>query len=111
MFRIFDTDGGGSISAEEFKKVMLKIDPSISIAKVQDMIDEADADGNQEIDLSEFLVMMSRKASSMENEDELIEAFRVFDIHGSGLITANEMKSVLQDIGENISIKEAQLMI
>ena len=59
MFRIFDADGSGFITAEEFTKIMQKIDSSIGKEKVKEMIDEADADGNQEIDLSEFLVMMS----------------------------------------------------
>ena len=78
---------------------MKRIDPDIDNKRLNEMIEEADADGNHEIDLSEFLVLMSRQISNQENEDELVEAFRVFDIDGNGLITANEMKSVLKDIG------------
>lgn len=35
--------------------------------------------GNGTIDFSEFVVMMQKKQKSMNREDELREAFRMFD--------------------------------
>ena len=43
------------------------------------MINEVDADGNGDIDFSEFLTMMARKMKDTDSEDEIKEAFKVFD--------------------------------
>ena len=45
----------------------------------QDMINEVDADGNGNIDFPEFLTMMARKMKDTDSEEEIREAFRVFD--------------------------------
>jgi len=46
---------------------------------LQDMINEVDADGNGTIDFPEFLTMMARKMKESDSEEEIREAFRVFD--------------------------------
>ena len=52
------------------------------------MINEVDADGNGTIDFPEFLVMMARKMKDTDSEEEIKEAFRVFDKDGNGYISA-----------------------
>ena len=47
--------------------------------QLQDMINEVDADGNGTIDFPEFLTMMARKMKDTDSEEEIREAFRVFD--------------------------------
>lgn len=48
------------------------------------MINEVDADGNGTIDFPEFLTMMARKMKDTDSEEEIREAFRVFDKVGLG---------------------------
>ncbi|GJS74415.1 calmodulin [Tanacetum coccineum] len=48
-------------------------------AELQDMSNEADADGNGIIDFPEFLNVMARKMKDTDAEEELKKAFRVFD--------------------------------
>ena len=43
------------------------------------MINEVDMDGSGCIDFPEFLTLMSRKMHDTETEEEIKEAFRVFD--------------------------------
>ncbi len=57
-------------------------------AELQDMINEVDADGNGTIDFPEFLTMMARKMKDTDSEEEIREAFRVFDKDGNGFISA-----------------------
>ena len=51
------------------------------------MINEVDADGNGTIDFPEFLSLMARKMKDTDTEEELIEAFKVFDRDGNGFIS------------------------
>ena len=46
---------------------------------MQDMINEVDSDGSGSIEFPEFLMMMAKKVSDLQMEDEIGEAFRVFD--------------------------------
>ena len=48
------------------------------------MIKEVDIDGNGEIDFDEFLAMMAKKLKETDLEEDIREAFRVFDNKGSG---------------------------
>lgn len=43
------------------------------------MINEVDADGSGTIDFPEFLNLNSRKMKDTDSEEELLEAFKVFD--------------------------------
>ncbi len=38
----------------------------------------------------------------MTPEKELLEAFKVFDRDGNGLITAEELKFVMESLGESV---------
>jgi len=44
------------------------------------------------IDFNEFLQMMAKQADGHSEEDELREAFRVFDKNGNGFIKVAELR-------------------
>ena len=54
--------------------------------------------GNGTIDFPEFLTMMARKMKDTDSEEELREAFRVFDKDGNGFISASELRHVIRFI-------------
>jgi len=58
-FRFFDKDGDGTISAEEVKSVMLKFGEKLTDEEINEMITEADEDGDGEITYTEFVKMMN----------------------------------------------------
>ena len=60
----------------------------------QEMVAEVDADGSGTVDFPEFLSLMSRKARDADSEEELREAFKVFDKDGNGFISAAEVREV-----------------
>ena len=44
------------------------------------LVVQIDADGSGTIDFPEFLTMMARKMKDTDSEEEILEAFKVFDI-------------------------------
>jgi len=52
-----------------------------------------------EIDFPEFLTMMARKMKDTDSEEEIKEAFKVFDKNGDGKISAAELRHVMTSIG------------
>ena len=50
--------------------------------------------GNGEIDFEEFLGMMTKRMREADSEEEIKEAFVVFDRDGDGYLTSRELKQV-----------------
>ena len=73
--------------------------------------DQVDADGNGTIDFPEFLTLMARKMKDTDTEEELVEAFKVFDRDGNGLISAAELRHVMTNLGEKLTDEEVDEMI
>lgn len=60
-FRLFDDDDTGKISFKNLKRVANELGETLTDEEIQEMIDEADKDGDGEISQEEFLRIM-RKA-------------------------------------------------
>ncbi|KAG1841451.1 calmodulin, partial [Suillus subalutaceus] len=96
-FALFDIDGDGSITTKELGTVMRSIGQNPTEAELQDMINEVDADGNGTLDFTE--------------EDEIKEAFKVFDEDGNGYINPAELRHVMMNLGEKLTEAEVNEMI
>ncbi|KAH0573187.1 Centrin [Spironucleus salmonicida] len=59
-FRLFDEDDTGKISFKNLKRVAKELGENLSDEEIQEMIDEADRDGDGEINEEEFLRIMRR---------------------------------------------------
>lgn len=55
--------------------------------------------------------MMARTVKEVDNEEELKNAFKVFDKDGSGTISATELRTVLQHLGENLTDDDLDEML
>ena len=72
---------------------------------------EADRDRSGSIEFVEFLQLMRNRANMAETEEQLIEAFNIFDRDSNGLISLQELKQVMKQIGENVTEKECKDII
>ncbi|KAK3578515.1 hypothetical protein CHS0354_007769 [Potamilus streckersoni] len=60
-FRVFDKDGNGFISAAELRHVMANLGEKLTDEDVDEMIREADVDGDGQVNYEEFVKMMTAK--------------------------------------------------
>ncbi|ODQ67419.1 calmodulin [Nadsonia fulvescens var. elongata DSM 6958] len=110
-FSLFDKNSDGQITSKELGTVMRSLGQNPSESELADMINEVDADGDGTIDFPEFLTMMARKMKDTDSEEEIREAFKVFDRDNSGSISAQELKHVMTSIGEKLTDEEIEEMI
>ncbi|KAK8246599.1 hypothetical protein HDK90DRAFT_500722 [Phyllosticta capitalensis] len=114
-FAVFDKNSdactAGVITAEELGEVMRSLGQEPTEEELRDIVNELDVDTSGSIDFEEFLKMMAAKAKSMDSEQELRQAFAVFDRDGTGTIDAGELSHVLKSLGEKLSEAEIEEII
>ena len=110
-FTLYDKEGKGSIPTKELVTVMRSLGQNPSDAELQELINDANADGNITITFSQFLTMMARKIKDVDSEEGIKEAFSVFDKEGNGFIRAAELRQIMTSLGEKLSDEEVDEII
>ncbi|EXB93240.1 Calmodulin-like protein 11 [Morus notabilis] len=110
-FYLLDKDGDGCITIDELATAIKSLDQNPTEEELQRMISEVDVDGNGTIEFGEFLNLMARKMKEHEAEEELREAFRVFDKDQDGYISPTELRHVMINLGEKLKDEELEQMI
>ncbi|CAF0886682.1 unnamed protein product [Adineta ricciae] len=105
-FLLYDKDSDGAINPKVLGNVMRTLGQNPTEDELKGLINEFDCDGKGLIDFDEFLQMMAKRAKEHNEEDELIEAFRVFDKNGHGYIKVAELKHIMTNLGEQFSNDE-----
>ena len=109
-FSLFDKEGDGTISTKDLGTVMCSLGRNPTEAELQDMIEEF-YDGSGTIDFPEFLTIMTRKIGDADSEEEIKEAFKVFDKDGNGFISSAELRHVMVHLGGKLADTKVEEMI
>ncbi|CAK9146252.1 unnamed protein product [Ilex paraguariensis] len=111
VFKKFDVNGDGKISCAELGSILASLGYPATEEELRSLIKEVDADGDGFIDLQEFIAMNTKGIESDEVMECLKDAFAVFDVDKNGMISPEELQSVLVSLGEECSMPECEKMI
>jgi len=98
-FRKFDKNNDGGLSKSELARMMYSTGYSYTDTEIDAIMNLGDKDGDGEIDLEEFLIMMTPSASETLNKirknitciDDVKALFKAIDIDSDGLLSKDEM--------------------
>lgn len=110
-FALFDRDGSGLIPTRVLGTIMRSLGICPTETEIADIIKEADPQKTGFINFENFYKVVSIKSRNTDCVDEIIEAFRVFDREGNGIITADELKHIMTSLGEKMTEDEADEMV
>lgn len=102
LFMIIDTNGDGQLTRDElFNGLKLEVGESKAKSEIDLIMASLDNDFSGFIEFQEFL-RASIDKNKILTDTNLIQAFKLFDNDGSGVITYDEVKRVLGRGGENL---------
>ena len=111
-FQILDKHGEGAISSKELGTIMRSLGLNPSDEDLKEIIDSFDNEKNNNlIDFNSFLVIMAKRKNDIDKEEDLIDAFRVFDKENNGKISARELRYVMMSSGEDLNENDIEEMI
>lgn len=97
-FGLLNTAEDGTVESRELQNFMAAIGRTVTDSEIFAMINESDLDGNGVIEYNEFVAIVSQRMRGNLDDDELRDAFRVYDKENSGYITIGQVRRVLIDL-------------
>lgn len=112
VFELFDSDNSGTVDRKQLKLMVrvLGYEPrKDQLARM--LIQCGVAQRATEIKYEEFYSLIAMIMNEKDIQEEMMRAFNLFDVDGTGKISLDNLRSVAEQLGEKMSDTELQEMI
>ncbi|XP_012570335.1 calmodulin-like protein 3 [Cicer arietinum] len=115
VFQMFDRNDDGRITKKELNDSLENLGIFIPDKELSQMIEKIDVNRDGCVDIEEFRELYESIMNGREEEEEedMREAFNVFDQNGDGFISVEELRSVLVTLGlkQGRTVEDCKKMI
>ncbi|XP_020578786.1 putative calcium-binding protein CML19 [Phalaenopsis equestris] len=115
LFSRFDTNGDGKISLSELQLLMKTIGEELCCEEAKAFLQHAELDDDDLLDMEGFMRLVemgtSEEEKSYDEEHVVMEAFKLYEMEGSGFITDRSLKRMLSRLGSSRPIEQCRSMI
>ena len=113
VFESCDMNQDGQIDQRELRVVLERHWQGVTVTeeRILRMIDAVDDDKDGRINFGEFIKMMKARTVVKDLQEKMTEMFRTFDVDNDGVITCEELRRVLEGVGDTITQEQTQLII
>lgn len=91
MFQMFDEDNSGEISSDEFLIVMRAMNMNPTKKEIESMMPK----GKTVLNFDEFCELVTKRKETVDESENLIQAFKTFDKDGNGYLSRDELYELL----------------
>ena len=110
-FTIYDMDNDGIVPVQLLGTLLRHLGQNPFEAEILEMMKTMKKYKNSTISFNEFAALMVDKFEVNDIVDKVREAFHAFDVNGSGLVSAAELRHVVTNLGDKLTELEANEMI
>ncbi|XP_052860967.1 troponin C, isoallergen Bla g 6.0101 [Anopheles cruzii] len=113
-FNAFDQEKKGCIGTQMVGTILSMLGHQLDDKMLKEIIDEVDADGSGELEFEEFVTLAARfmvEEDAEAMQQELKEAFRLYDKEGNGYITTAVLREILKELDDNLTNEDLDMMI
>ncbi|KAJ8308073.1 hypothetical protein KUTeg_012947 [Tegillarca granosa] len=104
-FETFDLDGNGKISRQELKQVMEKLGETLTDKDLDALLKGLNLDDKGQL-------TYSGTGYGQEDDNDVVKAaFETFDLDGNGKISRQELKQVMEKLGETLTDKDLDALL
>ncbi|XWS09328.1 hypothetical protein CRYUN_Cryun40dG0075800 [Craigia yunnanensis] len=113
VFEMFDKNGDGRITKKELNDSLENMGILIPDEELTQMIEKIDVNGDDCVDIDEFGELYQSLLDDKDEEEDMKEAFNVFDQNEDGYISVDELRSVLASLGlkQGKTVEDCKRMI
>ncbi|KEH27392.1 EF hand calcium-binding family protein [Medicago truncatula] len=108
---MLDKNDDRKISVSELEEMLSMHGSKMTSGEVKRMMEQIDQNGDGYIDLKEFTDFHYTYAVAAGKDDELHDAFDLYNLDKDGLISPNELHIILNKLGEKCSHNDCQRMV
>ena len=88
----------GKVDTNELDKLLRSLGEEPNEAELKKIIKDLELDGQGTMEFPDFLKMMAKRMKDKDSDQELREAFRVFDENGTGFVSGSDLTYILVDV-------------
>nr|QGQ62246.1 Troponin C [Demodex brevis] len=113
-FDMFDRQKKGYIACNMVSTILRTLGQTFEESDLQQLIVEIDADGSGQLEFDEFLTLTARflvEEDAEAMQEELREAFRLYDKEGNGYIKTSDLREILRALNDKLTADELDEMI
>ncbi|KAJ3201181.1 hypothetical protein HDU82_008300 [Entophlyctis luteolus] len=109
-FAFFDKAGSGKIPVSSLGRMIRSLGQNPTEAEIADLVALLGGP-TAAFDFAQFSGIMTKRGGSVDSEDDIREAWKVFDKEGNGFISAAELRHIMTNLGEKLTDEEVDLII
>ncbi|XP_076365225.1 troponin C-like isoform X1 [Tachypleus tridentatus] len=113
-FDMFDREKKGVIHTNMVSTILRTLGQTFEEKDLKDLISEIDQDGSGELEFEEFMALAARflvEEDAEAMQEELREAFRLYDKQGQGYINVSDLRDILRALDDKLTEDELDEMI
>jgi len=113
-FDMFDREKTGQIETNMCGTILRTLGQTFDEGDLESIIEEVDADGSGQLEFDEFLTLCARflvEEDAEAMQQELREAFRLYDKEGNGYIKTSCLRDILRALDDKLTEEELDEMI
>ena len=112
ILNLYDPNNEGFVQSKDISSILKAMGRNLEHEDEQNFKEAADPEGTGVISKDNFLTTVEAMFSlTKENVNELLEAFKVFDINNTGKISVKNLKNVLMNYGNEFKENEIDEII